>query len=56
MKAEMLVESVSVEKAMWRCWTFTDVDKETFPRGRTALFTQAERETYRFWISTFFFF
>lgn len=46
----MLVESVNEEKAMWRRWTFTDVDKERFPRGRTALFTQAERETDRFWI------
>lgn len=27
-----------------------DVDKETFPRGRRAPFTQAERETFRFWI------
>lgn len=27
-----------------------DVDKETFPRGRRAPFSQAERETFRFWI------
>lgn len=46
----MLVESVNVEKAMWRRWTFADVDRETLPRGRTAPFTQAERETYRLWI------
>lgn len=45
----MLVESVNMEKAMWRRWTFTNVNKEMLPCWRRALFTQPKREKYRFW-------
>lgn len=37
-----------MEKAMWRRWTFTDVNKEMLPCWRTALFTQLKRDKERF--------
>lgn len=45
----MLVESVNMEKAMWRRWTFTGVNKEMLPCWGRALFTRPKREKYRFW-------